>query len=97
MDLHVNERHKIRHYRGRSTEERRRRMPNRDFLTSRGAYVNLRYIAMLYTYSIGNRRRTGWWCLKCVIVNLARDIPAFVTYCAYGESRSSLLIESMIN
>ena len=25
------------------------------FLTSRGAYVNLRYIAMLYTYSIGNQ------------------------------------------
>ena len=30
-DLHVNERQKIRHYRTRSTEERRR-MPNRDFL-----------------------------------------------------------------
>ena len=24
-------------------------MPNRDFLTSRCAYVNLRYIAMLYS------------------------------------------------
>ena len=35
VDLHVNERQKIRHYRARSTEERRRirrRMPNRDFL-----------------------------------------------------------------
>ena len=31
-DLHVNERQKIRDYRARSTEERRRRMPNRDFL-----------------------------------------------------------------
>ena len=30
-------------------------MPNRDFFTSRGVYVNLRYIAMLYTYSIGNQ------------------------------------------
>ena len=30
-------------------------MPNRDFFTSRGAYVNLRYIAILYTYSIGNQ------------------------------------------
>ena len=36
-------------------EERIRRMPNRDFFTSRGAYVNLSYIAMLYTYSIGNQ------------------------------------------
>ena len=31
-DLYVNERQKIRHYRARSAEERRRRMPNRDFL-----------------------------------------------------------------
>ena len=33
----------IRHYRARSTDERRRRMPNPNFFTSRGAYVNLRY------------------------------------------------------
>ena len=35
-----------------------------------------------------------------MIVYLAQDIAAFVMYCAYGESRSSLLIEStdsMIN
>ena len=33
-DLYINERQKIRYYRARSTEERRRRrgMPNRDFL-----------------------------------------------------------------
>ena len=29
-----------------------------------------------------------------MIVYLARDIPAFVLYCVYGESRSSLHIES---
>ena len=29
-----------------------------------------------------------------MIVYLARDIPAFVMYCIYGASRSSLLIES---
>ena len=38
-----------RHYRARSTEERRKKN------TSRGAYVNLRYIAMLYTHLIGNQ------------------------------------------
>ena len=55
-DLYVNECQKIRHYRARSAEERRRIiMPNRDFFTSRGAYVKLRYIAMLYTHSIGNQ------------------------------------------
>ena len=31
-DLHGNERQKIRHYRASSTEERRRRMPNHNFL-----------------------------------------------------------------
>ena len=31
-DLYVNERQKIRYYRARSTEERIRRMPNREFL-----------------------------------------------------------------
>ena len=49
-DLYVNERQKIQHYRARPTEERRKkkkkRMSNRNFFTSRGAYVNLRYIAM---------------------------------------------------
>ena len=43
-------------------------------------------------YSIGNR----WWCLKCVKVYLARDIPAFVMYCVNGESGSSLLIDSIL-
>ena len=31
---------------------------------------------------------------KYLIVYLARDIPPFVMYCVYGESGSSLLIES---
>ena len=31
-DLYVNEHQKIRHYRARSAEERRKRMPNSDFL-----------------------------------------------------------------
>ena len=53
-DLYANERQKIRHYRARSTDERRR-MPNCDFFTLRGAYVKLRYIAMLYTHSIGTQ------------------------------------------
>ena len=43
-DLYVNERQKIRHYRARSTEERRRRITNHDFFT--GAYIKLRYMAM---------------------------------------------------
>ena len=35
-------------------EEEERRMPNRNFF-SRVEYVNLRYIAMLYTHSIENQ------------------------------------------
>ena len=57
-DLCVNERQKIQHYHARSTEERRRkkkRNAKSRFFTSRGAYVNLRYIAMLYTHTIGNQ------------------------------------------
>ena len=58
-DLHVNKHQKIRHYHAWSTEERRRRrirrMPNGDFFTSRGAYINCTIIAMLYTHSIGNQ------------------------------------------
>ena len=38
--------------------------------------------------------RTQWFYLKCVIVYLARDIPACVMYCVNGESGSSLHIES---
>ena len=53
-DLYVNERQKIRYYHARSAEERRR-MPNLDFFTSRGVYVKLRFIAMLYTHSVGNQ------------------------------------------
>ena len=60
-DLHVNERHKIRHYRARSTEERRRirrrkkKNAKSRFFTLRGAYANCAIIAMLYTHSIGNQ------------------------------------------
>ena len=90
-DLCVNERQKIRHYRARSTEKRRRRRRNSDFFTLRGAYVKLRYIALI---GLEISRRTRWWCLKCVIVYLARAIQAFVMYCVNGTSRSSLLIES---
>ena len=54
-NLYVNERQKIRHYRVRSTEERRRRRCQIAIFTSRGAYVKLHYIAMLYTHSIGNQ------------------------------------------
>ena len=58
-DLYVNECQKIRHYSARSVEEGRRRKNNNNaklrFFTSHGAYVKLRYIAMLYTHSIGNQ------------------------------------------
>ena len=46
LDLHVNECQKIRHYRARSTEERR--MPNCNFFKLRGAYVNYAIIAVIH-------------------------------------------------
>ena len=48
--------------------------------------------AQVKSMEISHRGR--WWCLKCVIVYLARDIPAFVMYCVNGASRTSLVIES---
>ena len=57
-DLYVNEHKKRRHYCARSTEERSRKDDECQIaiiFTSQGAYVNLRYIAILYTHSIGNR------------------------------------------
>ena len=66
------------------------------FFTSRGAHRNCAimlwrcYTLILLEIS----RRTRWWCLKCVIVYLSRDIRPFVMYCVNGKPRSSLLIES---
>ena len=73
-DLYVNEHQKIQHYRARSTEERRRKEKKNAksrFFTSRGVYVNCAIIAMI---RLEISPRTGWRCLKCVIVYLARDI-----------------------
>ena len=51
-DLYTNERQKIRHYRARSTEERRRRKKNAksQFFTLRGAYVNALYSDVIHSF-----------------------------------------------
>ena len=56
-DLYVNKHRKIRHYRARSTEGRRKRNNAKSlFFTLPGAYVICTIIAMLYyTHSIGNQ------------------------------------------
>ena len=55
-DLYVNEHQKIRHYRARCAEEKRRKKNAKSrFFTSRSAYVKLTYIAVLYTHSIGTQ------------------------------------------
>ena len=76
-DLYVNER-KIRHYRAIYAEERRRRKEEEcqiAIFTSRDAYVKCAVIALI---PLEISHRTRWWCLKCVIVYIARDIPTFV-------------------
>ena len=83
----------MRHYRGRSTEERRKKKKKNAksrFFTSRGAYVNLRCYTLI---RLEISSRTRWWCLKCVIVYLARDIPVFVMHYNYGfiESTDSMI------
>ena len=111
-DLYVNERQKIRHFRDRSAEERKRRKnaKSRFFYFARCIRKLALYSHVIILIRLQISRRTRWWCLKCVIVYLARDIPTFVMYCVivylardiptfvmyciYGTSRSSLLIES---
>ena len=65
------------------------------FFTSRGAHLNCAIFWRCYTLILLEIiRRIRWWCLKCVIVYPARDIPPFVMYCVNGKPRSSLLKES---
>ena len=55
----------------------------------------LRYYSdVIHSFDLKSTIEHDGGCLKCMIVYLARDIPAFVMYCVYGASRSSLLIES---
>ena len=75
--LCVNEHQKIRHYCARSTEERRRKKKKNNnnakslFFTSRSAYVNLRYIAMLYTHSIRNQPKN-----TMVVFKMGDSVPS---------------------
>ena len=79
-DLYVNEHQKIRHYRARSTEERRRRIRRKKtnaksrFFYLRDAYIKLRYIAMLYTHWIGNQP------LNTMVVFKMRDSVPSTSY-----------------
>ena len=71
-------------------------MPNHDFFFfPRRVRKIVLYSDFIYTLiRLEISHRTKWWYLKCMLVYLARDIPAFVMYCVYGASPSSLLIES---
>ena len=62
------------------------------FFTSRGEHVNG---AIIHSSDWKSAVEYDGGVQKCVIVYLARDIPAFVMYYyVYGESGPSLLIES---
>ena len=69
-------------------------MPNCDFYFAR-CVRKLRYYGdVIQSFNWKSAAEHDGGVLKCVIVYLARDIPPFVMYCVYGESGSSLLIES---
>ena len=53
-DLYVNKHQKILHYRARSTEERRRRMPSRVFFFFARCVRKIALYSVLYTHSIGS-------------------------------------------
>ena len=74
---------------------KRIRSRNGDFLL-RAARTETALLWRCYTLILLEiSRRTRWWCLKCVIVYLARDIRPFLMYCINEKPRSSLLIESI--
>ena len=64
-------------------------MPNRGFFTSRGAYVNLRDIAMLYTHSIGNQPKN-----TKVVFKMRDSVPSasYSTVCNVLRQWNILLI-----
>ena len=73
---------------------RRRRMSNRDiFYFARCLCKIALYSDVIYSFDWKSAVE-HLLCFKCMIVYLARDIPACVMYCVNGASRSSLLIES---
>ena len=74
-DLYVNERQKIRHYRARSTEEKRRKCQIGNFYSARRIRKLALYSDVIHSFDWKSAVGTRWWCLKCVIVNLVRDIP----------------------
>ena len=52
--------------------------PKWRFFTSRGVHLNCAIMRCYTLILLEISRRTRWWCLKCVIVYPARDIPPFV-------------------
>ena len=69
-------------------------MPNRDILLRAGA-CKLRYYGDVYTLiRLEISRRTRWWCLKCVIVYLARDISGVCNVWSLWRIWLIVLIES---
>ena len=69
-------------------------MTNRDFFYFAGCVPKLLYysdVIFSFDWKSAIEHDGG---LKCVIVYLARVIPAFVMYCVNGVSCSSLLIDS---
>ena len=91
-DLYVNEHQKIQHYRARSTEERRRKEKKNAksrFFYFAGCVRKLRYYS---DDSIGNQPQNRMEVFKMRDSVPSARYSAFVMYCVYGASRSSLLI-----
>ena len=84
-DLYVNECQKIRHYHARSTEERRREEESQIaiFYFARCIRKIALYRDVIHSFDWKSAIEHD---VKCVIVYLARDIPAFVMYCIYRIS-----------
>ena len=71
--IYVNERQKIRHFRARSTEVRRKKNAKSRYFTSCIVYVNYSIIVILYTYSIGNQPYNSM-----VVFKMCNSVPSTI-------------------
>ena len=66
------------------------------YFFSRSAYANCAIMVMLYIlFRLEISYRTRWWCLKYVILYLARDIPGYklpeaICFCFYKDEMLQL-------
>ena len=98
-DLYVNERQKIRHYRTRSTEERKRKKKEEECQITKKKFTRCVRKIALYSDVIHSFDWKSAIEHDRGVYKMRDSVPSatystLIMYCVYGASRSFLLIES---